>query len=75
MKINTDGLIIKKGSVGENDRLVTVLTRDLGVIRAFVHGANKVKGKTVSATDALCYSADTQLPLPADEAVASPDAD
>ncbi len=56
MKINTDGLIIKKGSVGENDRLVTVLTRDLGVIRAFVHGANKVKGKTVSATDALCYS-------------------
>ncbi len=56
MKINTDGLIIKRGSVGENDRLVTVLTRDLGVIRAFVHGANKVKGKTVSATDALSYS-------------------
>lgn len=59
MKINTDGLIIKKGTVGENDRLVTVLTRDLGVIRAFVHGAGKVKGKSVSATDALCYSSFT----------------
>lgn len=59
MKINTDGLIIKRGAVGENDRLVTVLTRDLGVIRAFVHGGNKVKGKTISATDVLCYSSFT----------------
>ena len=56
MKINTDGLILKRGAVGESDRLVTVLTRDMGVIRAFVRGANKVKGKSASATDALCYS-------------------
>ena len=59
MKINTDGLILKRGAVGESDRLVTVLTRDLGVIRAFVHGGNKVKGKSASATDALCYSSFT----------------
>ena len=59
MQINTDGLILKRGAVGESDRLVTVLTRDLGVIRAFVHGGNKVKGKTASATDALCYSSFT----------------
>ena len=59
MKINTDGLILKRGAVGESDRLVTLLTRDLGVIRAFVHGGNKVKGKSASATDALCYSSFT----------------
>lgn len=59
MKMNTDGLILKRGSVGEHDRLVTVLTRDLGVIRAFVHGGSKVKGKTISATDILCYSSFT----------------
>ncbi len=59
MKINTDGLIIKRGSVGENTRLVTVLTRDLGLIRGFVHGASKTKGKSVSATDILCYSSFT----------------
>ncbi len=59
MKINTDGLILKRGAVGESDRLVTVLTRDLGVIRAFVHGASKVKGKSTSATDALMYSSFT----------------
>lgn len=59
MKINTDGLILKRGVVGESDRLVTLLTRDLGVIRAFVHGGSKVKGKTASATDMLCYSSFT----------------
>ncbi|MBP5618230.1 MAG: DNA repair protein RecO [Clostridia bacterium] len=59
MKINTDGRILKRGAVGESDRLDTLLTRDLGVIRAFVHGGNKVKGKSASATDALCYSSFT----------------
>lgn len=59
MKINTDGIIIKRGTVGEGTRLVTVLTRDLGLIRGFVHGASKSKGKAVSGTDMLCYSSFT----------------
>lgn len=59
MKLNTDGLIIKRSQVGENDRLVTILTRDIGVIRAFAHGASKVKSKSASSTDVLCYSSFT----------------
>ncbi len=56
MKLNTDGLILKSSRTGEQDRLVTLLTRDLGVVRAFAHGASKAKGRSASATETLCYS-------------------
>ncbi len=56
MKLNTDGLILKSSQTGEQDRLVTILTRDLGVVRAFAHGAAKAKGRSASATETLCYS-------------------
>ena len=52
----TKGLIIKEQKVGEADRLVTVLTEDLGLIRAFVPGALKIKSRNVSATSLLSYS-------------------
>ena len=53
---NTTGLIIKEQKVGENDRLVTILTADLGLIRAFAPGALKVKSKNVAATSLLSFS-------------------
>ncbi len=56
MKLNTDGLILKSKRTGESNRLVTVLTRDLGVVSAFANGAAKVAGKSSSATETLCYS-------------------
>ncbi len=56
MKLNTDGLILKSKKTGESNRLVTVLTRDLGVVNAFANGAAKVAGKSASATETLCYS-------------------
>ena len=43
MKFKTDGLIIKEQSIGEQDRLVTVLTASNGIIKAFVKGAKKIK--------------------------------
>ena len=52
----TKGLIIKEQKVGEADRLVTVLTEDLGLIRAFAPGALKIKSRNVSATSLLSYS-------------------
>ena len=36
MQIDTDGLIVKEQNIGESDRLVTVLTREEGILRAFV---------------------------------------
>ena len=56
MVINTDGLIIMEKSVSDSDRLVTILTRKFGVIRAFVRGAKNIKNKNFSATQLFCYS-------------------
>ena len=56
MNIKTDGIILRETMTGEQDRLVTVLTRSNGVIKAFVNGARNPKSKNVSSTGLLCYS-------------------
>lgn len=56
MITKTDGLVIREQTTGEQDRLVTVLTREMGVIRAFANGVRSPKNKNVSATGLLCYS-------------------
>ena len=56
MQIYTDGLIVKEQPIGESDRLVTVLTREEGLLRAFVRKAKDVKSRGGSATQLLCYS-------------------
>ncbi len=54
--MNTDGLIIREKSTGEQNRLVTVLTRDYGVIRACVYGAKKIGSRTGAATQLFAFS-------------------
>ena len=56
MRTNTDGLILKEQNIGEKDKLVTVLTRHNGLVRAFVRGAKSVKNRKNSSTGMLCYS-------------------
>lgn len=56
MRLSTDGLIVKENNVGENDRLVTVLTRHRGLITAFAPGARRLKNRNASSTSLLCYS-------------------
>ena len=56
MLIKTDGLVIREQTTGEQDRLITVLTRSNGIIRAFSNGGRNPKNKNVSATGLLCYS-------------------
>ncbi len=56
MTFKTDGIIIREGATGEQDRIVTVLTRDRGIIKAFANGARNPKNKNVSSTGLLCYS-------------------
>ncbi|MBQ2824635.1 MAG: DNA repair protein RecO [Clostridia bacterium] len=56
MKIKTNGLIIKQQNIGEQDRLVTILTRDRGVIRAFVRQGKNIKSRNCASTGLLCYS-------------------
>ena len=56
MKFTTDGLIIKTYDVGESDRSIVVLTRDKGLVNAFVSGARKMGSKNGAATALLTYS-------------------
>ena len=56
MNLSTDGLIIKEQNIGENNRLVTVLTRSNGIIKAFVKNAGSLKNGKNAATRLLCYS-------------------
>ena len=48
-------------NVGESDRLVTLFTRDFGIIRAFAAGAKSIKSKKGAATSLLTYSSFTIL--------------
>lgn len=56
MQVKTYGLIIREQVVGESDRLVTVLTKEEGVVRAFARRAKTLKDSKNSATSLLCYS-------------------
>lgn len=59
MQTKTDGLIIREINVGENDRIVTILTREKGIVRASAKGARSVKGHLASTCRLLCYSSFT----------------
>lgn len=55
--MTTDALIIRENNnIGESDRFVTALSRDLGVIRASARGARELKSRHASATQLLTYS-------------------
>ena len=56
MTTSTKGLVIKEQTIGESDRLVTLLTADYGLIRAFVRGAKKIKSRLASSTSLFAYS-------------------
>lgn len=52
----TKGLVIREQTIGESDRLVTLLTADYGFVRAFVRGAKQVKNRLASSTSLFAYS-------------------
>ena len=56
MRTNTEGLILKEQNIREKDKLVYVLTKTHGLVRAFVHGAQSFKNKKNNATAMFCYS-------------------
>ena len=56
MFVKTDGLIIKESYYSEKDKIITILTRNNGVIRAFAKGCRNVKQKNFSDIQFLNYS-------------------
>jgi DNA repair protein RecO (recombination protein O) len=56
MTIEAEGLVILEKYVGESDRLITVLTKQKGVLRAFARRADRMKNGKLSATRLFSYS-------------------
>ena len=56
MQIKTDGIVIKQQKINDNDRYLTILTRDNGVIRAYANSVCGIKSKMCSSTSLLSYS-------------------
>jgi DNA repair protein RecO (recombination protein O) len=59
MQVKTDGLVIRRLNVGESDMIVTLLTRDRGVVRASAKGARNFKNRLSPACALLSHSAFT----------------
>lgn len=55
MQTTTKGLIIREQTIGESDRLVTLLTDDYGIIKAFVRRAKTIKNQNLSSTSLFVY--------------------
>lgn len=54
--MTTKGLVIREQTIGERDKLVSLLTADYGLIRAFVRGAKQIKSRLSSSTSLFAYS-------------------
>ena len=54
--ITTTGLILKEIDYRESDKLLTILTKDLGVIFVKARGAKRTKNKSSAATGLFAYS-------------------
>ena len=54
MRCSTSAIVIKVKSVGD-DRLLTLLTKDFGVISAAARGANRPRSSLASSTELFCY--------------------
>lgn len=54
MTFSTDAAVIKVTKTGESDRIVTFLTREKGVLKAFAKSADRPKNKLHSGTNLFC---------------------
>lgn len=56
MQLKTKGIILKQRNIGENDRILTVLSADLGLIEMAARRAKSTRSPLTGATQLLSYS-------------------
>lgn len=56
MQLKTNGIILKQRNIGENDRIVTVLTQDTGLIEVCARRSRSPKNPLTAPTQVLNYS-------------------
>ena len=55
MTFNTDAVVLKASPAGESDSLLTLLTRERGVLTAFAKSARRPKSKLHAGANVFCY--------------------
>lgn len=55
MKQTTEGIVLRDYKL-DDDRILTILTREQGVLTAYANGANRLRSALASSTELLCYS-------------------
>ncbi len=55
-RFTTEALVIKEMNVGETDKLLTLFSKEHGIIKAFASGAKGIKSKKGAATSLLTYA-------------------
>lgn len=56
MQISTEAVVVRERALDEQDKLLTLLTPDRGLLTAYAKNARKLRGSMASATELLCYS-------------------
>ncbi|MFV0411822.1 MAG: DNA repair protein RecO [Oscillospiraceae bacterium] len=56
MQVTTKGLVLREVKTGEADRIISILTPEMGIISASARGSMRPKSKLFSATGLFCYS-------------------
>jgi DNA repair protein RecO (recombination protein O) len=56
MQTRTEGIVLKSMDYGEADLIVTYLTRDLGIKKAFAKSARKIKSRFCGSLEPLTHS-------------------
>ena len=54
--IKTQGLVLKYNNLGEADRILTLLTKDKGKIKAYAKGCRRPKSSLTSSCEIFAYS-------------------
>ncbi len=56
MQLTTPALVLREQPVGESGKILTLLTREEGILRAFAHGARKPGGALTAPCSLFAYS-------------------
>ncbi|MEG0692001.1 MAG: DNA repair protein RecO [Oscillospiraceae bacterium] len=56
MQLKTKGIILKQRNIGENDRILTILTSDFGLIEATARGVKSTRSALSASCQILSYS-------------------
>lgn len=56
LTVKTKGLILKQSDFGETNRVLTVFTKEFGIIRACAYGAKSIRNKNSASTQVMTYA-------------------